>query len=271
VLPFQQSSVLMVHSVLKSFSTWLPAMLSLVAHGALAARLAGGHAAVSIEAPSLLQVASPALEFEIDVSAEVERMNLPSKQERHAAVPPSNTHTHAYPVPASHSQSPHDPSLLHVAPPSVSAPPVLAHSEADSSQPAQSVASEDVPLRFTLAAQSAHEGKGGVTVAQGAGELNGTVETFSETGVSVPARLRSASPVSYPAGARAEGLEIDVPVLLLLDERGSVVEVSVVKHAGFGFDEAALAAVKRYTFSPAQKDGKAVRVRMRWNVQFRLN
>jgi len=40
--------------------------------------------------------------------------------------------------------------------------------------------------------------------------------------------------------------------------------------AGFGLDEAARQAVTRYRFSPALRDGRAVRVRMRWIVQFRL-
>jgi TonB family protein len=254
----------MTHPVLKSLSAWLPAFLSLIAHGALAARLAGGHASPSPKAASS-ETVSPAVE--IDIQAEVEAVNLPLNQERHQAALPS--HTHAYPVAPSHDHRAHDPSVVHRSLPSHAALPVLANAEADPSPPIESASVANVPLRFTLTTQSASEGKGDVAAAQGVGD--GAAETFSESGVSVPARLRAASPVRYPTGARSEGLEIDVPVLLLLDASGRVLEASVVKHAGYGFDEAALAAVKRYMFSPAQKDGKAVRVRMRWNVQFRLD
>jgi TonB family protein len=41
-------------------------------------------------------------------------------------------------------------------------------------------------------------------------------------------------------------------------------------HVGYGFDEAAAAAMRKYRFSPAARDGHAVSVRMPWTVQFRL-
>jgi TonB family protein len=255
----------MTHPFLKSLSAWLPAFLSLIAHGALAARLAGGHAAPGRDTASP-ETLSPMVE--IDVQTEVETVNQVLKQERQAVAPQS--HTHAYPIAASHDHRPHDPSVVHRSLPLIS--PLDVRANANDPSPAVDApsASESVPLRFTLAAHSANQGQASTPSAQGAGEA-AALETFSESGVSVPARLRAAAPVSYPSGARSEGLELDVPVLLLLDASGQVLEASVVKHAGYGFDEAALAAVKHYAFVPAQKDGKAVRVRMRWNVQFRLN
>jgi len=43
-----------------------------------------------------------------------------------------------------------------------------------------------------------------------------------------------------------------------------------VHRAGYGLDEAALTAIRAYRFSPAVRAGRAVPVRMRWVVQFRL-
>jgi outer membrane biosynthesis protein TonB len=44
----------------------------------------------------------------------------------------------------------------------------------------------------------------------------------------------------------------------------------LLRGAGFGFDEAALAAIRNYRFAPATVDGRAVRARMNWLVSFRL-
>ena len=90
------------------------------------------------------------------------------------------------------------------------------------------------------------------------------------SGVHVPARLVSSVVASYPMGARADDVEGDVVVEVVLDRGGQVVDARVARSAGHGFDDAALAAIRRYRFSPAQRDGHAVRVRMPWTVQFRL-
>ena len=57
---------------------------------------------------------------------------------------------------------------------------------------------------------------------------------------------------------------------IVVDAGGHVMDARVTKRAGFGFDDAALAAVRTYRFAPAQHEGRAVGVRMRWSVSFRL-
>ncbi len=91
-----------------------------------------------------------------------------------------------------------------------------------------------------------------------------------EQGVSVRAQLARGGAPPYPPGARAEGVEGDVALELVLSTSGTVDSVRVVKGVGHGFDEAAVAAVRNYRFSPATKDGHPVRVRMRWTMEFRL-
>jgi len=78
--------------------------------------------------------------------------------------------------------------------------------------------------------------------------------------VQVPARLVQSAAAAYPAHARADDV----------DREGRVVEARVTRPAGHGFDAAALTAVRAYRFSPAEREGHAVRVRMPWSVQFRL-
>ena len=72
-----------------------------------------------------------------------------------------------------------------------------------------------------------------------------------------PKFLHRELPV-YPMIARRLGKEGEVVLRLTLDERGNLLNVEVVKNAGYGFTEAAVEAVKRSTFLPAKKDGRTI-------------
>ena len=95
-------------------------------------------------------------------------------------------------------------------------------------------------------------------------------DAVGERDVSEPARLLSSSPLVYPPAARQAEIEIDFPVEIVVDAQGRVISARAVTHAGYGLDEAALRAIRAYRFSPAQRAGRPVGVRMRWTVQFRL-
>ena len=99
---------------------------------------------------------------------------------------------------------------------------------------------------------------------------SGTGEPLSEKDVSVAARLIASGPVTYPSAARRAEIEADVQVQILVDSDGRVVEARSLSRDGYGLDEAAVQAIRAYRFSPALRDGRPVRVRMRWTVQFRL-
>ena len=85
-----------------------------------------------------------------------------------------------------------------------------------------------------------------------------------------PAKLVTSVTAGYPVDARADDVEGDVGLEIVVDATGQVVDARVVKRAGHGFDESALAAIRRYRFAPAQREGRNVRVRMPWTVNFRL-
>lgn len=168
-------------------------------------------------------------------------------------------HRHAYPVAVDHHRHPHDASLVH-------AP--LAVPEVESS-PAE-------PVRFVLAGPVV-AGPAGSRTSHGsvatAGAAQPQPQTFAETDVQrigVPARLVASAPAAYPAAARAAGVEADVPVEIVVDAAGHVVDARPLAETGYGLDLAAVRAVRAYRFSPALREGRPVRVRMHWTVQFRL-
>ena len=67
------------------------------------------------------------------------------------------------------------------------------------------------------------------------------------------------------------GVEGKVILEIIVDAAGRVTASRLVQAAGMGFDEAALSAIGQYRFAPATLDGRAVSVRMRWAVEFRLD
>lgn len=81
--------------------------------------------------------------------------------------------------------------------------------------------------------------------------------------------VRSVNP-AYPASARDEGVEATAVVEIVVDETGRVIDARSLTHAGYGFDEAAAAALLEYRFTPAKVGDRLVRVRMPWSVEFRL-
>jgi len=67
----------------------------------------------------------------------------------------------------------------------------------------------------------------------------------------------------YNDDALKAGIEGTVVLDLVVAEDGRVRDIVVVKGLGHGLDEAALAALRDCRFSPGEKDGKAVAVRIR--------
>lgn len=84
-----------------------------------------------------------------------------------------------------------------------------------------------------------------------------------------PAFLRRVSPV-YPEQARRRGQEGKVLLRLTIDERGNLQKVEVLEGAGFGFEEAAVEAVKHSSFRPASIEGKPVPSIARLPIRFVL-
>lgn len=93
----------------------------------------------------------------------------------------------------------------------------------------------------------------------------GTAEA-QPASVSPPMVLRKVAP-TFPAGAILDR-EIQVVLSVTVEMDGHVDEVAVVTSGGEDFDGAAIAAVKRWTFAPAMKDGRPARSRVRIPVGF---
>jgi TonB family protein len=229
--------------------------------------------------------------LEIDTSVEtvpvtepeLDKSKVEEKIDRANVVAPPPDHTHPYPVPG-HDARPHDPSQPHshdrahddpdhdhdrdhAEGTPAAAAPVVANDPAK--MPVFAIASGGGSM--TAGSTRVAEGKGdGAASGSGAPENGVGAVTYSVSGVSTPAKLVASATAAYPTDARSDDVEGDVGLEIVVDATGQVVDARVVKRAGHGFDESALAAIRRYRFSAAQREGRNVRVRMPWTVNFRL-
>lgn len=82
-----------------------------------------------------------------------------------------------------------------------------------------------------------------------------------------PALLTTVEPV-FPEEAKTNKVSGDVTLQVDIGADGKVADVQVLQSAGHGFDEAATAAVRQFTFSPAEIDGKPASVRIQYTQHF---
>jgi len=81
--------------------------------------------------------------------------------------------------------------------------------------------------------------------------------------------LRKVDP-KYPEAARRAQRETLVEVEFTVGVDGKATDIKVVTPKGYGFDEAAIEAVKKWRFTPAKKGGESVPQRVKIPIRFTL-
>ncbi|MGO9137074.1 MAG: TonB family protein [Syntrophales bacterium] len=100
-----------------------------------------------------------------------------------------------------------------------------------------------------------------------AANLDAAETVFGNSGA--PAFTRREMPI-YPLLARRLGKEGKVVLKLLIDKNGTLQDIEVIEPSEFGFTEAAVAAIKKSTFSPAYRNGEKVPSKAILSVRFNL-
>jgi protein TonB len=97
------------------------------------------------------------------------------------------------------------------------------------------------------------------------------VSAFKPNEVDRPPRVLRAMPPQYPFDARQKGIEGRIVLRFVVDSKGKVHEPQIVEAEPEGvFEEAALAALAKYRFRPAVKDGESVDCIVRLPIEFNL-
>lgn len=181
-----------------------------------------------------------------------------------------------------------------IAPKPVSAPQILrVNNPKLAVEPSEMVKMPDNPnlpnLGLTSSAQVAlaSQGKGsgsgfgsglggGLGAGHGIGSGNGSGGGFGGGlmsvggGVSAPSVIHSVDP-EFTEEARSSNFQGNVAIQLVVDQQGNPQNIRVVRHAGMGLDEKAVAAVKQYKFKPAMFQGHPVAVQIIIDVDFHLH
>lgn len=84
-----------------------------------------------------------------------------------------------------------------------------------------------------------------------------------------PVPVRTSAPV-FPYELRHDGISGVVLVNCLIDAQGNVTDMKVVKSTHDAFVEPAIAALKKWKFKPAQRDGNSVPVRVSIPIKFTI-
>ncbi len=103
----------------------------------------------------------------------------------------------------------------------------------------------------------------------------GAKRTEVDGGVHVPVltkepTLRDFVKAAYPPEAEGAGLEARVRMLITISADGTVRDAEVIEPVGNGFDEAALAAVRAFVFTPAEVDGVPAPIQIEYAYNFTL-
>jgi TonB family protein len=86
----------------------------------------------------------------------------------------------------------------------------------------------------------------------------------------LPPRLIARSDPEYSFAARVLKLQSDILAELVIEANGAVRRIEIFRPTGFGLDEQAVAALLKWKFIPAQKNGQPVPVEGNVKLRFRL-
>ncbi len=158
-----------------------------------------------------------------------------------------------------------------VALPPAAPPPAAVAEPAAVQEAAPALTADEGMPSFTIPMGGGSAPAHGAVAAAGTAAAPMAPAPSPSPGVSAPAICTRGGQPAYPPGARAERLEGDVLLEVVVSTAGAVESVRVLKSAGHGFDESAVAEVRGYRYSPAMKDGRPVRETKTVAIHFRLN
>src|SRR5438309_2021345 len=99
---------------------------------------------------------------------------------------------------------------------------------------------------------------------------------MKDAGIHIPVLTKAPEllqfvPAEYPPEAKEQNLSARVALKVTIAPDGSVSDATVIEPMGHGFDEAAIAAVKQFKFSPAEIDGAPASVQIEYAYNFVLS
>ena len=102
-------------------------------------------------------------------------------------------------------------------------------------------------------------------------EMTDLPSDLSQVDDATPVVLKSIRP-RYPEVAKKAGVEANILLELIINEKGHVIFAHVIfcSQAGYGFEESAKRAAKKLSFKPFTKEGQATKVKLVYPINFKL-
>jgi protein TonB len=91
--------------------------------------------------------------------------------------------------------------------------------------------------------------------------------SFAQSKIDPPVAVRQVAP-EYPEQLKDTHVMGLVLVKCTVDVQGNVIDPVIEKSSNEGFDQSALAAIKKWKFKPAQKDGAPVALKVSIPIKF---
>jgi periplasmic protein TonB len=99
----------------------------------------------------------------------------------------------------------------------------------------------------------------------------GMKDLFDVANLDQPPVLRVPVSPTYPFEMRRAGISGEVLVEFIVDTKGDVVAVQVIRSSQREFEQPAIQAVQKWKFRPGRKGGRAVNTRAQQPITFNLN
>lgn len=90
-------------------------------------------------------------------------------------------------------------------------------------------------------------------------------------GQDVKPKVIKAAPPKYPKEAIKQKIEGAVHLQFTLSKTAEIRDINVLKSSSDLLSKSAIAALKQYKFSPAKKDGKAVKTTLTLPIRYKLS
>lgn len=100
---------------------------------------------------------------------------------------------------------------------------------------------------------------------------SGMKDLFDVKNLDQPPVLRVPVNPNYPFEMRRAGISGEVVVEFIVDTRGEVVAMQVIRSSQREFEQPALQAVQKWKFRPGRKGGRNVNTRVQQTITFNLN
>jgi protein TonB len=98
----------------------------------------------------------------------------------------------------------------------------------------------------------------------------GSLDIFDLSDVEKKPQPRKQTPPKFPMDATRRGLSGYAVAVFVVDEYGNVIDVDIPKSSDAIFEQPTITAIRTWKFSPGEKDGKAVKTRIKIRIPYEI-